>query len=842
MARRTTFLEGHGVPELLAPAGGPEPFNAALAAGADAIYCGLGNDFNARRGAKNFDDESFSAACRRAHLAGARVYVTVNVAVSTEELPRVLELVRRAWELGADAFIIQDWGLMAEIRRRWPEVETHVSTQANVHDARGVAWCRDVWGVDRVTLSRELSLAEIARIAEEGVELECFGHGALCFCYSGVCLMSSMNGGRSANRGLCAQPCRLPYDLVDEKGEVLEIPGVATQGIPETSRGVGGTRLLCPKDYRTIDHVREMRDAGVGSLKVEGRMKAPDYVFSVVSAYRSALDALRDGHDEDAARSARDRRLRRAFNRDFTESYLWGGSDNDMMSYERSNNRGELVGCVVGSRALEDAVVRRGGGNGGRERMRRLTRADVEVLLSEPVGEGDLLEIRPVSDPSQFLTAHAEANAAAGETITCRTSRPMEEGSLVRVIRSQAALDEAARVADKDVVRRRPVRVRVVARLGEPFAVELETIDGVAAARSEGFVVEAARTRAVTEEDLVEHVGRMGQSAFEPVEWGVELDAGCGMSFSAVHKVRAEACRRLEETLLAPYTARDTKGQSLRIIPSKHDTKGLSLRIIEVCAVVTTPECAEAALAAGATRVYAPADDLARGTWPDGVVPWLDEICREADHALLDPWVRAGEPVAVGNVSELALAAERGALPEVRSCIPVHNEAALASLAAAGAAGVWLSPELTLEEVCALARTSSVPVGLAVLGRERVMTSEHCVLQALGRCRHDCARCPERARRLSLRDIDGNLLPVRTDLNGRSRIWTARPLDATPQIPDLLAAGVTRLLVDAQLMDVSETAAAVARVARALEAARESRRPEPRMKGATSGHLFSPIG
>ena len=838
MARRTTFLEEHGVPELLAPAGGPEPFNAALAAGADAIYCGLGNDFNARRGAKNFDDESFSAACRRAHLVGARVYVTVNVAVSTEELPRVLELVRRAWELGADAFIIQDWGLMAEIRRRWPEVETHVSTQANVHDARGVAWCRDVWGVDRVTLSRELSLAEISRIAEEGVELECFGHGALCFCYSGVCLMSSMNGGRSANRGLCAQPCRLPYDLVDEDGNVLEIPGVATQSIPETSRGVGGTRLLCPKDYRTIDHVREMRDAGVGSLKVEGRMKAPDYVFSVVAAYRDALDALRDGRDDDAARAARDRRLRRAFNRDFTESYLWGGSDNDMMSYERSNNRGELVGCVVGSRALEDALVRRGGGNGGRERMRRVTRADVEVLLSEPVGAGDLLEIRPVSDPSQFLTAHAEADAEAGETITCRTARPMEEGSLVRVIRSQAALDEAARVANKDVVRRRPVRVRVAARLGEPFAVELETLDGAAVARAEGFVVEAARTRAVSGEDLVEHVGRMGQSPFAPVSWDVALDDGCGMSFSAVHKVRAEACARLEEALLAPYAARSLPvGDGPRL----KDAAGCGERAC-VCALVTTPECAEAALAAGATRVYAPSDDLARGTWPDGVIPWLDEICREADHARLDPWVRAGEPVAVGNVSELVLAAERGAAPEVRSCIPVHNASALAALAEAGAAGVWLSPELTLEEVCALARASRVPVGISVLGRERVMTSEHCALQALGRCRHDCARCPERARRLSLRDIDGNLLPVRTDVNGRSRIWTARPLDATPQVPELVAAGVARLLVDAQLMDAGETRDAVTRAVRALEAARTGRRPAPRAKGATSGHLFSPIG
>ena len=846
MARGTTFLEANGVPELLAPAGGPEPFNAALAAGADAIYCGLGNDFNARRGAHNFDDESFAAACRRAHLAGARVYVTVNVAVSTEEMPRVLELVRRAWELGADAFIIQDWGLMAEIRRRWPEVETHVSTQANVHDARGVAWCRDTWGVDRVTLSRELSLAEISRIAEEGVELECFGHGALCFCYSGVCLMSSLNGGRSANRGLCAQPCRLPYDLIDEDGNVMEIPGVATQGLPEKSRGVGGTRLLCPKDYCTVDHLSEMRDAGVGSLKVEGRMKAPDYVLSVVGSYRDALDALAAGEDSEAAAAARHRRLKRAFNRDFTDSYLWGRSDNDMMSYERSNNRGEVVGEVVGSRQLEDAVVRRGGGNGGRERMRRLTRADVEVRLTAPVDEGDLLELRPVDDPTQFLTAPAPADAAAGETIICRAARPMPAGSVVRLIRSQRALDEVARVADKDVVRRRPVCVRVTARLGEPFSVALSCADGAASARAEGFVVEAARTREVIGEELVEHVGRMGQSPFEPVEWDVTLDSGCGMSFSAVHKVRAEACARLEEALLAPYTGRGACGG---VSPCEGgspcegaDPSARPPASPTICALVTAPECAEAALAAGATCVYAPADDLAEGAWPEGVIPWLDEICREGDHARLDGWVRAGEPVAVGNVSELALAVERGALPEVRSCVPVHNESCLAALEDAGAAGVWLSPELTLDEVCALARAARVPVGLSVLGRERVMTSEHCVLQALGQCIHDCRRCALRRRRLSLRDIDGRELPVRTDVNGRSRIWFGQLLDATPQADVLLAAGVSRLLVDAQLMDQEEAAASVRRVAQAVEAARSGRKPARRLPGATSGHLFAGIG
>lgn len=828
--------------ELLAPAGGPEAFGAALAAGADAIYCGLGNSFNARRGAHNFTDEAFGEACRRAHLAGARVYVTVNIAVATREIPRALALVRRAWLLGADAFIIQDWGLLAEVRRRWPQIECHVSTQANVHDARGVAWCREL-GVGRVTLSRELSLDEMRSIAREGVELEAFGHGALCFCYSGVCMMSSLAGGRSANRGLCAQPCRLPYDLVDEEGRAVEAPG--------------RTRPLCPKDYCVVDDLPRLADAGVASLKVEGRMKSPDYVYAVISAYRRALDALAaDGKKDEGDAAARRHTLRRVFNRDFTDAYLWGRSGDEMMSYERSNNCGELVGEVVSSRRLEDELVRRGGSEGGRERMRRLTRAEVEIRLDQPVGEGDLLELRPVEDPSQFLTVRAERAASAGETIACRASRPVPAGSVARVIRSQAAMDAAARVSGLEVPRRRPVTVSVRARLGEPFSVTLACTDGSAMATAKGFVVEPARTKAVTREDLVGHVGRMGASPFEPVSFEVEMDEGCGMGFSAVHKVRARACEALERQILAPY---ETRGEGLAAAPS---ARGVAARLVELrekgdlavpdawarpapeaCALVSTAEAARAALDAGAKRVYASADALEDGSaWPGGVIPWLDEVCREGDHARLDPWVRADRPVGVGNVSELALAAARGAMGEIRTCIPVHNESCLVALEEAGAAGFWLSPELTLEEVCALAGAASVPVGLVVSGRARAMTSEHCVLQAVGRCIRDCPNCELRRRRLSLRDIDGSLLPVRTDAHGRSRIWATHPLDATPQADALVAAGVTRLMADATLLAPEECAFAVERVVRALAAAAEGRRPAPRVQGATSGHLFTGIG
>ncbi len=822
--------------ELLAPAGGPAEFNAALAAGADAIYCGYGQTFNARRGAQSFDAQMFGEACRRAHLAGARVYVTVNVVVREDELPSVLALIRRAWILGADAFIIQDWGVLAEVRRLWPHIECHVSTQANVHDARGVRWCREL-GADRVTLSRELSLAEIGRIAAEGVDLECFGHGAICFCYSGVCQMSSCAGDRSANRGACAQPCRLPYELVDGRGEVL-------------SSAVRG-RPLCPKDMCTYDDLPALLGAGVASLKVEGRLKGPDYVYAVVGTYRVQLDDLaahRTPTDEDTA--ARHTRLKRAFNRDFTDAYLWATSGDEMMSYERSNNRGELVGTVVDARSYGSVKVRRGGTRGGRDRMRTVRVAEVDVALNKPVGKGDLLELRPVSDPSQFLTTYAPDDACAGDVISCKTARAVEKGSLVRVIRSEAAMRAGAVAAEMEIPRRRAVHVGVRAHLSEPFEVCLSTEDGAATACVKGFVVERAKTRAVTREDLVAHVGRMGGSPFEAVSFDVELDDGCGMAFSAVHKLRAEACAALEEALLVPYASRSLPkvprmGQLNQLESAVRGTDSSVAPLAaaaEVCALVADASSAWAALDAGATRLYATADALHEGDWPADVVPLLDEVCRELDHDRLDRWVREGMPVAVGNVSELVLARERGALAEIRGCIPVHNSACLTMLEESGDCAAWLSPELSLEEVMCLTRTTAMPLGLMVLGRVRAMTSEHCVLQVADCCVHDCARCALRRRDLRLRNDAGEQFPVRTDLQGRSRIYASRVLDVTPQVPELLAAGISRLGADCTLLSSDEAARAVRRVVRAVEAARAGRRPEPRLTGATSGHLLQPIG
>ena len=266
---------GAALPELLAPAGGLDQMLAAIAAGADAIYAGLGG-FNARVGAHGFTDDEFARGCAVAHAHGVRVYVTLNVFVFDDELSDAVALGAHALELGAGALIVADAGLACALRAAIPGVEIHLSTQAGAHSEGAVRLAADELGVERVTTARELTVDEIAALCATGVPIEVFCHGAICIGYSGACEFSALRRGRSAMRGDCTQPCRLAYDLVDEAGQSVV--------------AVEGDRLLCPRDYLGIAHLPELVAAGVASLKIEGRMKNPDYVFNVVRVWRRALD------------------------------------------------------------------------------------------------------------------------------------------------------------------------------------------------------------------------------------------------------------------------------------------------------------------------------------------------------------------------------------------------------------------------------------------------------------------------------------------------------------------------------------------------------------------------
>lgn len=261
--------------ELLAPAGSYETFCAVLRAGADAVYLG-GSQFGARAYADNFTENELLAAIDYAHIHGRSVYLTVNTLFKEEELEkRLYDYLRPYYEHGLDAVIVQDMGALSLIRREFPDMEIHTSTQMTVTGAEGAAYMKSL-GASRVVTARELSLSEIRRIHEEtGVELESFVHGALCYCYSGQCLLSSMLGGRSGNRGRCAQPCRLPYEVYDAAGKKC---------------GVQGEFVLSPKDLCTIDMIPQLSENGVYSFKIEGRMKQAEYAAGVVSVYRSYID------------------------------------------------------------------------------------------------------------------------------------------------------------------------------------------------------------------------------------------------------------------------------------------------------------------------------------------------------------------------------------------------------------------------------------------------------------------------------------------------------------------------------------------------------------------------
>ena len=409
---------GAALPELLAPAGGLDQMLAAIAAGADAIYAGLGG-FNARVSAHGFTDNEFARGCAVAHAHGVRVYVTLNVFVFDDELSDAVALGAHALELGADALIVADAGLACALRAAIPGVEIHLSTQAGAHSEGAVRLAADELGVERVTTARELTVDEIAALCATGVSIEVFCHGAICIGYSGACEFSALRRGRSAMRGDCTQPCRLAYDLVDEAGQSVV--------------AVEGDRLLCPRDYLGIAHLPELVAAGVASLKIEGRMKNPDYVFNVVRVWRRALDILCDGAWDSGAVEELERELGRSFNRGFTDAYLRGRSGAELMSFERAINQGVRVGHLV-------AV--------GHE--------EVTVELDAAVAAGDTLEIRfyPGADarpdvPKRWPQVPCPVDAAAGERIVVHCKRKVDAGCEVYLIRSAGVLDQTAAVLER---------------------------------------------------------------------------------------------------------------------------------------------------------------------------------------------------------------------------------------------------------------------------------------------------------------------------------------------------------------------------------------------------------
>ena len=799
-------------PELLAPAGNRDSLIAAVANGADAVYLGLG-ELNARRGADNFDLVSLAEATRYAHLHGVRVYLTANVVVLPSEMDDALRMVADAWNAGVDAVIVQDLGLLTMLRRHMPAVRIHASTQIDTHNTETVR-ALAAMGVSRVTLARETSVQEMAGFAAHGgVEIESFVHGSLCFCYSGQCLMSSVIGARSANRGMCAQPCRMAYELVADDG------AVAT---------TAGRYLLSPKDLAGLDLLPSLLAAGVSALKIEGRMKSPEYVATVVSVYRAALDRAFADPESYRATEAEWEMLEEAFSRGFSEAHLSGINDDRMMSYSRPNNRGVLVGRVAST-----------------------GRGAATITLDRALEKGDRIELwtgagrfaQVVGDLE--VDGHPGAVAPAGSLATIALEHSVRTGDRVFRVTSASLTDAARRTfAGERDHRPTPVSFHVRLRIGSPVSVTA-IADGLEVTAA-GAAVEPARTKPVTAEEIIEHVGRLGGSAYIASAWDVELDAGAGIGFSALHALRRQALERLDAQRLEPWTSREPVSApavlaSPAVVPGWANSRGQGVvRIPALVVAVADARVAEACVAAGADRVLLAVHSHDAGaTLPRGAVPLLSRIAHDPEVPGLLSFVEADGPVVTGNLGLLVAAVRAGARVEADTGLNVVNAWTAAALAEVGASLVWISPEVSGRQLAAICEASPVPVGVVVHGRLELMVAEHCVLQAAGECSHQCEACSRRRRPWRLRDAKGYEFPVTSDSRGRAHIYNSVPLDLSRALPEILDAGVAAVRLDLFTSTPEEATGLVKAYRRLIADAAAGRGVDaPLVSPSTSGHFF----
>lgn len=565
--------------ELLAPAGSREALVAAVESGADAVYL-AGNMFGARAYADNFDEEGMREAIRFAHLRGVHVHVTVNTIMDSRELPELKKYLRFLYEAGADAVLVQDLGAARIVRETVPELPMHASTQMTVHNLDGVR-ALEALGFSRVVLSREVTLEAVRHIcAQAKAEIEVFVHGALCVCYSGQCLMSSMIGGRSGNRGRCAQPCRLPYTLVDEKDNDL---------LGDSA----GKYLLSPRDMNTINLLPELLSAGVTSLKIEGRMKRPEYVAVAVGCYRRAVDSYLSG--DFAVPEEDSRALAQIFNRDFTTAYLEKKQGRNMMSDKRPNNRGLMLGRVQEYHPLTEdsglAVLRLSDGISAGDQVDfwvkvggRVTATVQDMQLVTGIRSKNTpknarknisKDARKKQDRNQAKNLAKNVSslnmqnllpvekAAAGDMVALTVKGRVFPGDRVFKVYDGKLMESAkAMYSTGAPVRRFGVGAVVRAAAGQPLVLTLTDEDGHTAEAETEFIGQEAMKRPLTEEILMKQIGRLGTSIFTLTELKAEIFGNVMVPVSELNEVRRKCVEQLENMRLADFQAEADKARA----------------------------------------------------------------------------------------------------------------------------------------------------------------------------------------------------------------------------------------------------------------------------------------
>jgi U32 family peptidase len=805
-------------PELLAPAGEPRALRAALSAGADAVYFGL-HRWSARAFAGNFGAESVPEAVETAHLYGARVYLALNTLLKDDEVEPALAALEAPYRAGVDALIVADLGFAARVREEYPELPLHASTQLNTHSSAQLAALQQ-FGFARAILARELSLDEIAVLDAQGLELEAFVHGALCYGYSGDCLLSSMVGGRSGNRGRCSQSCRLRYSLRKLGSEPLE-----------------PSRVMSTSDLSAIGVLPGLLAAGVVSFKLEGRMKDAAYVGVTTAVYREALDAAVADPEGYQVRPEWGARLEQSFSRSFTTAHL-EGRHHEVRSGGRGGHRGVLVGRVSGFNESTGAV---------------------EIKLNQPVAEGDIVYLYT----PWGQTEPRRAESAGETTLTLRVrERVAVKDRLFRLAAADAG--RLARDLANGRVALRPIdlTLRLSGEEGSPARLSVQTLSPgdpdsrveVTVATSEPLA--AARTAALTREKAADALGAFGGTPYRLADLEYDVADGVFLAVGELKDLRRRAVAELGERRLA-----GRRRAAGRLAPPPRDAgrvaapasqpdrpEGASARRRRMPGTVVRLRVGESPLPLPDGGAYCL--DVLIGDAPAAVARSLEALRAHASplrlrlpEVLFDgdaPW--AAEVLALPwdavVVRTPALLAGLGQDYVIE--YPLQGLNGLAAGVAAGLAGaapaaVVASPEASLEEIAGLVRTLAAeaapgdPPAVEVLafGRQQVLHTRDVLGRAEGLYE---APGPDRHVSLLLEDAKGYQFPAEADAGG-TRIFNARVTSLAPNLDELREAGVTTFIVEQAAMDDAERAAFASGGLEALA-------PLASRERTTTGHLF----
>lgn len=766
--------------ELLAPAGTMENFMAALESGADAIYLG-GKVFNARAHAANFGIDELREAVRLAHILDVSVYVTVNILIGDTELKDLEQYIKDLDSIGVDAIIVQDLAVAEIAKRVAPNIHLHGSTQMTAATLDAVRFYESL-GFTRVVLARELSLKEIQHICKHcKAEIEVFVHGALCVCYSGQCLMSSFIGGRSGNRGACAQPCRLPYELLDSKGESV---------LPKHE-----AYLLSPKDLNYSEHMNELVAAGVTSFKVEGRMKKVSYVRQVIGTYREILDEASIHENQRKA-------LASGFNRGFSTAYLEDTVGRQMMTVVAPNHQGKPIG---------ESYTKKG---------------EVYLSLTEPIEQGSLVKILQSSGSVTYYTVDDEWTCVSDTLYKGRPAEGLAVGQLYLASTPKntksRGLQEFTRKYDMSVY-------LSVGSNGETNYTELTAIldSGLSVTVTNEYVPAIANKVPTSLEKVTEQLGRLGNTLFRLSY--VDIPDGPYMwPASVLNALRRDAVTALETALITHHVE---SWQALQVTGDvDYDFKAQHELSYDTCTMISARvdeiEGVKAAISGGAQKIVFGGDRLSRTPYALSIYDEVARLCAQSDvictfatpRVVKDDEVEAYkhtlEAIVQAHPDSISIHVPQALLwlrelgytgaIEADTGLNIFNTPTLHFWEQLHISCVNPSQELTLKQITELAKHSHVPIETMIHGYTEMMISEYCAIASFVgtgskvNCPMPCVK-----ESYSLKDRKGEIFPIRTDPYCRMHIMNSHEMDMRAYVPMLLQKGISILRIDGRHMKPS---------------------------------------